>query len=61
MYDNVWCGFQMPAPNKLSACLELLEAQSPLSDIIAADIYTYLENALILSVNSSFSSAANCT
>ena len=41
----------MASLDRLTACLELLEVQSPLSDVIAGDIYRYLEQALILTVN----------
>ena len=47
-FHNFWCGFQMYPLDKLTACLELLEAQSPLSDLVAVDIYTYLEQILIM-------------
>ena len=46
--------------DQLSACLELLDAQSPLSDVIAGDISMYLEKALMFTVKCSFASATDC-
>ena len=47
--------------HRVFPCLELLDAQSPLSDAIATDINTYIEEALMIMVNHSFSSFTDCS